>query len=351
MLGFSIYVGRMLTADDYNYLIAMRNAGFDTVFTSLQINENDPEQTKSHLKELTKWCSNLDLSIIADVSAVGLEKIGVDIHDVGQVQALDLTGLRIDAGIGMDVVAKLSKSMPIALNASTITEKDLLDLKEYNAAFDHLVAWHNYYPRPETGLGAEWLDKKNKWLKEHDLQTLAFIPGDGELRGPIFAGLPTLECQRHENPLAAMIELKKLHVDHVFVGDVSLKQSTINSFINYLKQDAITLHIDRDLPELTENTWHNRPDLAEQVVRLQEGRERQLFNTGLQETKPRPKGSITCDNDKCLHYKGELQITKIDLPADERVNVIGHVVSNDLDLLKVIGAGTKIIFKKVTCNE
>ena len=71
-----------------------------------------------------------------------------------------------------------------------------------------------------------------------------------------------------------------------------------------------------------------------------------MFNTGLQETKPRPQGSITCDNDKYLHYKGELQITKIDLPADERVNVIGHVVSNDLDLLKVIGAGTKIIFKK-----
>lgn len=347
MLGFSIYVGRMLTADDYNYLIAMRNAGFDTVFTSLQINENDPEQTLTRLKELTKWCNNLDLEIIADVSANGLKKMGIDITDVGQIQALNLTGLRLDNGISMNIAAKLSKSMPIALNASTITEKDLLDLKKYNAAFDHLVAWHNYYPRPETGLSVDWFVRKNNWLKEHDLQTLAFISGDGEKRGPIFAGLPTIERQRNENPLAAMIELKKWGCDHIVIGDVSLKQTTISSFINYLKKGAITLHINHDLPELIENEWHNRPDVAEKVVRLAEARERNLFSSEPGKILARPKGTITCDNVKYLYYQGELQITKVDLPADERVNVLAQVSKDDLSLLDVIGSNTKIIFSKI----
>ena len=35
MLGFSVYLDKDLTADDHNYLLGMRNAGFKEVFTSL----------------------------------------------------------------------------------------------------------------------------------------------------------------------------------------------------------------------------------------------------------------------------------------------------------------------------
>lgn len=345
MLGFSIYLGRSLTADDYNYLITMRNAGFDTVFTSLRL-KNDADEILTRLQELSKWCSNLDLEIIADVSTESLSRIGIDISNVGQIQSLNISGLRLDKDVAMNVAAKLSKSMTIALNASTITENELNQLKDYNAAFDHLIAWHNFYPRPETGLGANWLAKKNQWLKEHDLQITAFIPGDNELRGPIFAGLPTLEKTRGENPLAAMLELKDLGCDHIFVGDVSLKKETIASFINYLKEGAITLHIDHNLPELMENEWHNRPDVAEKVIRLKEARERQLFKIDLGESKERPKGSITCDNEKYLVYQGEIEITKVDLPADEKVNVLGKVSDYDLPLLPFVGSNTRIIFAK-----
>lgn len=345
MLGFSVYLGQTLTADDYNYLIAMRNAGFTTVFTSLHIPEDDPEVTRNRLSELVKWCKNLDLEIIADVSEKGMKRIGVDIKDVGQVQGLGLTGLRIDDGINMAIVAKLSKSMPIALNASTITADELTSLKEHNAAFDHLQAWHNYYPRPETGLDATWLDEKNQWLQSYNLQTMAFVPGDARLRGPLNESLPTLEEQRHENPLAAVLELKKLHCDHVFIGDAGLKETTLKSFTNYIKKNIISLHIDRDLPELLDNSWHNRPDVARDVIRLREARERQLFDTQPQETAlPRLIGSITCDNDEYLRYKGEIQITKRDLPADKKVNVLARVVQSDFSLLKFVGSNDEIAF-------
>ena len=205
-----MYLSRMLTADDYNYLIAMRNAGFNTVFTSIYIDEKDAESIKNRLNELVKWCKNLDLEIIADVTAEGLKKLGIDINDVGQVQSLNLTGLRIDDGVRMETIAKLSKSMPIALNASTISEEDLVSLKEYNAAFDHLQAWHNFYPHPETGLDANWFKEKNDWLHSKGLKTMAFVPGNDKFEGPIGESLPTLEKQRHENPLAAMLELKVL---------------------------------------------------------------------------------------------------------------------------------------------
>lgn len=346
MLGFSVYLGRDLTATDYNYLITMRNAGFDTIFTSLQIPEEEPEHVSARLKELTKWCQNLDLEIIVDVSQTSLSEIGVDVSDVGQVQALNLTGLRIDDGIAMNIVAKLSKSMPIALNASTITADQLNEFQEYNAAFNHLQAWHNFYPRPETGLESQWFKEKNAWLKKYGLQVAAFVPGDGELRGPIFSGLPTLEKHRYQNPLADILDLQQLGCDHVFIGDISLKSETIKSITNYLKTGAITLHLEEEVVGLTENAWHNRPDVARDVIRLKESRSRQLFKTGPEAAVLRPMGTITCDNDKYLRYKGEIEIIKRDLPADERVNILAHIDPADLPLLKWIDSNREIIFVK-----
>ena len=345
MLGFSIYLNRDLTAADYNYLLAMRNAGLTTVFTSLHIPEDDQKVVLKRLAELTKWCQNLETDIIADVSEEGLEQLGIALDNEKQIESLGLTGLRIDDGVTSATIAKLSQKMPIALNASTINEDDITALREHGASFENLQAWHNFYPRPETGLDANWLEQKNNWLHQMNLETMAFVAGDDVLRGPIHAGLPTLEKHRGENPLAATLELKQLGCDHVFIGDGSLTTNMIDCFKNYIKQQTITLHVDGNLPELFNYEWSNRPDVARDVIRLTEGRSRQLFNTE-PETKvsARPKGTITCDNKLYLRYQGELQITKRDLPADKKVNVLGHVVPQDLPLLDQIGAGQKIHF-------
>ena len=345
MLGFSIYLNRDLTADDYNYILAMRNAGLTTIFTSLHIPEDDPKVILNRLAELTKWCKNLETSVIADVSESGMARLGLALENEEQIASLGLTGLRIDDGVSPATIAKLSQKMPIALNASTINEDDVTALREHGANFENLQAWHNFYPRPETGLDSNWLKAKNDWLHHMNLETMAFVAGDAVLRGPIHAGLPTLEKQRGENPLAAMLELKRLACDHVFIGDASLSAQMIDSFKNYIKQQIITLRIDKNLPELFNSEWHNRPDVARDVVRLTEGRSRQLFDVAPQENpEARSRGTITCDNTKYLRYQGELQITKRDLPADEKINVLGHVVAEDLPLLNQIGAGQSIIF-------
>lgn len=348
MFGFSIYLNHDLTAADYDYLLAMHNAGFSTVFTSLNIPEDDSRLVLKRLKKLTKWCESMETALIADVSNEGLRKLGIAINELTEIESLHLTGLRIDAGADYNTIAKLSKTMPIALNASTINESDIAGLRSNNANFQNLQAWHNYYPRPETGLAAAWLQEKNAWLHRVNLQTMAFIPGDNQKRGPIHAGLPTLEKHRNNNPLASMLELKQLGCDHVFVGDTSLSDESITTFANFLKHDAVTLHVTDDLPQLFDCEWHNRPDVARDVVRLTEGRISRLFNVEPQkEIKPRPKGTVTSDNTRYLRYQGELQITKRDLPADERVNVLTKVIATDLPLLDQINAGQKIIFQLV----
>ncbi|WP_304976092.1 DUF871 domain-containing protein, partial [uncultured Ligilactobacillus sp.] len=51
--------------------------------------------------------------------------------------------------------------------------------------------------------------------------------------------------------------------------------------------------------------------------------------------------TITLDNCDYGRYMGELQLVKRDLKADPRVNVVGKVSDEDLDLLAYLGAGQK----------
>ena len=53
-------------------------------------------------------------------------------------------------------------------------------------------------------------------------------------------------------------------------------------------------------------------------------------------------GSITMNNNGYGRYRGEVQITLCDLPADERVNVIGQVVEEDWLLLSYLKPGQKV---------
>ncbi|MBN6049669.1 DUF871 domain-containing protein [Lactobacillus helveticus] len=350
MLGFSVYLGHDLTAENYNYLLMMRNSGFMCVFTQLGVPDTENDIVLKRLANLVNWCQKLDLKIVADVSEEVLHKL--NINGVDQIKSLNLTGLRVDDGFAMETIAKLSKEMPIVLNASTITQDDIDNLKYSNANFDNLTAGHNFYPRPETGLDAHWIQEKNKWLRSYNLKTAAFISGNGKLRGPIFAGLPTLEKQRNENPLAAILELQKLDCDDIFVGDPQLTKDTIESITNYQKEKAITLQLDTEIPELFENDWHNRPDVARDVVRLKESRKKQLLSTEPQDNiYARPKGSVTVDNDLYQRYKGEIEITKCDLPRNEKVNVLAQVKDYDLPLLDYIGSNTRVIFRKANANS
>ena len=59
----------------------------------------------------------------------------------------------------------------------------------------------------------------------------------------------------------------------------------------------------------------------------------------LENTTERLVGSVTIDNERYGRYQGEMQIAKRNLPMDEKVNVVGRVIDEDLSLLKYIKSG------------
>lgn len=347
MLGFSINLGEPLTAQTHNYILKMRNVGFKGIFTSLQAPEQDSDQVLKGLTELKKLCHDLGLELVGDISKAGMKKLGLE-ADLTSLKSLGLTGVRIDAGFDNDEIAKISKEFRVALNASTISEEDVISLRENQADFDHLEAWHNYYPRPNTGLDREWMIERNKWLKSYGFKVMAFAPGDGIKRAPIFESLPTLEEHRNVSSFFASLALFKMGLDYVFIGDCDLSNESFDQFSEYLNKKAILLHLTENnniTEQLVKHSWHQRADLSRDVIRLEEGRSRQLFSQAKLQAGKRSKGIITSDNEQYLRYEGELEIAKKDLPEDKRVNIVGKVADFDLPLLDIIGSNQMILFK------
>lgn len=345
MLGFSMYLGTPLTQKDRQYLLKMKKAGFKKIFTSLQLSEEDPKTILQQVKILANWAKQEKLDIIADVSEIGLKRLKININNLEQMKDLNLAGFRIDDGIPMDVVAKLSQHFLIALNASTVSEKEIDSLRKHKADFEKIEAWHNYYPRPETGLDFNWVKERNIWLNSQGLTTMGFISGDNILRGPVYAGLPTLEQDRSVSPLAAYLDLKAAFCDDVFIGDDDLSDYSCQAINTYLQSNCLTLRLEKENYLLTDHTWHNRPDVARDVVRLKEARFLNLFdpkptNNNLR----RHLGDITLDNELYGRYQQEIQIVKKDLPANPKINTINRIVEQDQAILPFIGANQAIKF-------
>lgn len=344
MLGFSAYLHSSLTKNDLQMFDKFVQAGFKGVFTSINLPEDDPKVLLDNLQALGQLCFDNDLELTLDISSSALKRLNLKLDaDLHVFKDLHVTMLRIDDGITTQGIARLSNGMKVALNASTIEQQEIDELVDAKANFANLEAWHNYYPRENTGLDNDWFNDKNQWLKANNFTVMAFVPGDSNLRAPVYKGLPTLEQHRYENPLAAALDMKEMLVDRIYIGDPALCNSTFEQFRNYFKENVLQIraHFDH-APEYITQIMHQRADVARDVVRLREGRPLNKTEVRPINSNIRKPGSITLDNSLSGRYQGELQLVKYQLPADNTVNVIGQITDADISLLKYCVANQAI---------
>ncbi|MGE6366625.1 DUF871 domain-containing protein [Bacillus paramycoides] len=346
MIGVSIYLSKERVEKQEEWLEIAQKNGFSSIFTSLHIPEDDPNTYKELIQILGKQALKYEMELMVDVSPKSLHHLGITYENVEELVGWGITGLRMDYGIAPKEIACVSHKMKVALNASTITESFWKELMAENIRVDRVEAWHNFYPRPETGLAKSFLQKQNKYLHECGIKTMAFIPGDGEKRGPVYEGLPTLEKHRYMRPLEAYLELvQECDVDKVLIGDISGSLESVQEIasasggiIPVRYQSFIN---DSDAVQLIERVHTNRLDPARDVIRSVESREENNVVLQPVNTILRKRGSITIDNELYGRYAGEMQIVINDLPADKKVNVVGMVVEEDVSLFPYIGAGKK----------
>ncbi|MGS0519359.1 DUF871 domain-containing protein [Bacillus paranthracis] len=344
MIGVSIYLAKERVKKQEEWLKVAKENGFSSIFTSLHIPEDDPNTYKELIQILGKQALENEMELMVDVSPKSLHHLSMTYENVEELVNWGITGLRMDYGITPKEIARVSHKMKVALNASTITESFWKELITEKIRVENVEAWHNFYPRPETGLAKSFLQKQNEYLHACGIKTMAFIPGDGEKRSPLYEGLPTLEKHRNMRPLEAYLELvKDCGVDKVLIGDISGSLESVQEIAS-ASRGIIPLRYksfitDKEVLKIVERVHTNRLDPARDVIRSVESREEHKVILQPMHTITRKKGSITIDNELYGRYAGEMQVAIHDLPADEKVNVVGMVVEEDISLLPYVGAG------------
>lgn len=350
--GISLYPGLSdcTSAENEKLLLMAASHGCTALFTSLQLPEADYEKGRAELKRLLVLAREHGMDVIADYSPDGAASLGFSGNieeDISVAQSLGVTVLRLDAGISGEELSRLvteNTSMRFCLNASTITDSSLLNCLRGTGDFSdsRIIAVHNYYPRRNTGLDIGFFCEQNRRWQERGIPVGAFIPAVKH-RGPVGAGLPTLEGQREQAAAESMRELAALGVDAVFFGDPAVTEEELLAFEAADCSDIVfhlTAEPDAGLPkEFFAEPFAVRPDRARDAVRAADSRPR-LKMLGLsvkpQPARPRPAGSLTIDNELAGRYQGELQITLWELPPDPTVNVVGQLSSEEFSLLKTV---------------
>lgn len=360
--GVSVFLGTGEPAERRrDYLALAARLGARHVFTSCHVPEVPLEKVLAELGEMAQEARSLGLEVTADVAPKALEGMGASPENLAPIAEMGLSAVRLDYGFGAWEVASLTQNpheVRIVLNTSTVSPDFIAKALSAGAVADRLESCHNYYPRPETGLSISDLVSSSRAFTGQGLRVSAFVAGSGARRGPIFAGLPTVEKHRRLPAGRAAAELWATGaVQTVLFGDPFATEQELQAVAQVCGvQPSVPLRA-RLRPGISDverqialgPTHRNREDPAELVVRSTTSRAYATGGPGIAPAQPlpRPRGSVTIDNAGYLRYSGELQITLFDLPADPRVNVVGEVIPEDLDLLAYIGPGQPFVLLPV----
>ncbi len=336
-VGISLYLGTGIEKNR-EIIDKAKKAKVKYAFTSLHLPEEKVEDYSKEVNALLELCSLAGIKLIIDIGPRTIEKL--KLKSIQELKETPITHIRPDYGFSSKEIAELSNTFNIVFNSSTISEEELMELKGYGCDFTRFLAADNFYPKPLTGLSMDTITDRNRRLKYMGIKTLAFIPGDLVKRGPLYEGLPTVEGHRHKDPLLSILELRSTaFCDIVLVGDVDITEDLWNKIEN-LNSGYVELRAEvrEEYSFVKDIIHHDRPDSSSYVIRSQESREYgtpgRLFKA--EPVKVRNKGSISIGNENYLRYSGELEIARIDLPAEARVNIIGSINQEDMKYLQYI---------------
>ncbi|MBQ7453905.1 MAG: DUF871 family protein, partial [Selenomonadaceae bacterium] len=201
-----------------------------------------------------------------------------------------------------------------------------------------------------------YFDNQNRILHDFGIKVGAFVASkDGKRRLPLREGLPTLEdCRNFSTDLAARF-LVALDVDFIIIGDGAPTNDELQTLAT-MPDDEIIFHAnllsnDLTVAEILSRTFTRRADVAKSVIRAVEGRQylKELGGKILPDSTEmeRSFGDVTIDNENFGRYAGEVQILQDVLPADGRVNIVAHVLDEEIFLTGYLRPRRKFSFKFV----
>lgn len=328
MLGFSLYFENKENIS--KNLEKYRD--YDIFFTSLHYPASD--EIFELFMDLYKDARDLGLDICVDINNQTLKK-HPELRDMGLI-------LRLDFGFSVEEIKELSEKTRLAINASTVNKKELSFLKDGGVRMENIIGWHNYYPLDLSGLGREFFIKQNELIRSFGMKAAAFVPGNKDLRGPVFKGLPSLEDHRYQNPYLSFIDLKRNYDIDICLTAEKVENLDEVFIKDFAKNDIISLPV--SLKEAYRDLDHMdvRPDISPYIIRN---------NRVKKDIKPEVssfihRGDILICNNLSGRYAGEVEIARADLGILEDRNVIGKIDRAYVDLVDFIEGADKIVFNR-----
>ncbi|MGL4848661.1 MAG: MupG family TIM beta-alpha barrel fold protein [Clostridium sp.] len=340
MLGISVYFQDL----DLEYIEEVAKIGVKNIFTSVQVIEEDYSDFDEKMEKLLKVIEKYEMTLIPDISPSACEKLKID--NIYELKDKGFKAIRVDGGFEkVQEIKELVEKFLVYLNASDVKPEFLNELRESGCDMERICVMHNFYPRYYTGLNKEHMISINKGFKKQGVKIAAFVQGDLKLRGPVFEGLPTLEKHRGVNPYVAGVELLNSYVDHVYIGDNKGTLESLKKLKCYMEEKILTVkvHLNDEYKNLEKLESPIRGDILDHIIRLRYGRGDIKENKVLNPVK-RYKGAITMDNTLSGRYEGEINICKENLQSDGKINIIGHINPEYLDVLDYVKRDSIIRF-------
>jgi len=363
-LGISVYLKDYLedSLSVEQYLDTAAKLGYTEVFTSIHLPEDDFFKITQAVREFSEMVSKKGMNLAIDCSFHEFQKIKDNLSLINDLQRSHIAYLRLDFGFQLHDLQYIAQDLNIhgfMLNASIMRKAEIEKMVAALLGFSNdlaLKACHNFYPRPETGLGLDFFLSQSACFKDLGIAVVACVPSHHKPRAPLHLGLPTLESHRDVAIQWAARELIATGVvDEILIGDPFASTEELVDLQQAVVSPALVLSILEE-PGLSEmekkilyGTTHiARPDLSDLVIRSHTSREMASKGEKLAARAPLPRipYSITIDNERYGRYSGELQIVRRELPADERVNVVGRIIPQDICLLRYVAEGAEFNLRK-----
>lgn len=317
------------------------------VFTTLNIPEKSNKDILNELKDLANLCYENKVKLMVDISPQIFKLL--NLADIDDLLKFNINCVRLDYGFTGKEISILQDKFEIILNASTLNDDVMLGYGNDGVDLSKIVACHNYYPKEWSGLDQDQVLSKNRLLKKYNIKSMTFVCGD-EKRGPLFAGLPTVEEHRHGSFSKSLWSSKyDLESDIVVIGDIDLNEENWGIFTKY-QQNVVILNgeIDKEHSQIYDMIYHDRRDSSPYVLRFSESRIKNVIENSLpRNTIERNTGAICLSNIEYGRYSGEIEIARKNIPSDKRVNVIGMIVDDSIELLEYVKYGQAFMIKQM----
>ncbi len=347
-LGLSIYPAKASETEIIEYLELGKKYQYTWIFTSLlAIHEQNDDAGK--LKRIIKKAQELGYKVQVDVSPKVFSALGIEPTDLSYFAELGVNAIRLDEPFNGQVESIMSFNqygIEIIINASS--DVSYIDLMmDYQANKKNIIACHNFYPQPFTGLQRSFFKKTSQKFCELGIKTAAFINAkEAEICSSYSEdGVCTLEEHRNKSVVSQIRDLKYSRlIDDVYFANMFASEDELKTVSEiYFGEEILTIDIEK-VTGLTKvetaiiNELHTyRGDISQYMIRSTQTRliykdESVPENNVKQQLK---KGDIVILNDNFANYAKELHVVLEDFNVtNDKYNVVAKVATEQLTLLE-----------------